>query len=428
MDFVIIANAWEAGIANPTSKHRIASELARRGHRVLWLEGSGMRRPSLGSGADRARIARKIAAAWRGARRVDHEDRGQNETGDEQSVSSLRTSAFSLQPSVSGGIWVLAPLFLPLPRYAWVRWLNGRLAIWTARCWCRRLGLQTPVLINYVPVLAEAVRLWRGAKIYHCVDRWDAFKMYDAAVMREMDARCCRSADAVVASARELYDRCRQLNPQTVLIPHGVDHGHFARALAPPPRPADLPAGPTIGFFGLLSEWLDQELIAHLAAALPDARIVLIGAADVPLERLQSLANVLLAGPRPFRDLPAYVAHFDLGIIPFVVNDLTRAVNPIKLREMLSAGCPVVSTALPEVDIYARQIRSPRAVGVAADATGFTALVRDRLEHPASLAERRAISAAVANETWEAKVDEILALANRISGGARKESRREGST
>jgi len=215
MDFVIIANAWEAGIANPTSKHRIALDLARRGHRVLWLEGAGMRQPSIGSGSDRSRILKKLRLACRGARRVEGSEERESEVRSQNSeapnselqvsgfrsqppsASGLKPSAFNLQPSVSGGIWVLSPLLIPLPSRTWVRRFNGWLCARLARFWTKRLGFHDPVLINYVPVLAEAMRAWKSRGelkatrtpnaerrttnicVYHCVDRWDAFKMYD---------------------------------------------------------------------------------------------------------------------------------------------------------------------------------------------------------------------------------------------------------
>lgn len=374
MDFVIIANAWGAGADNPTSKHRIAIELARRGHRVLWVEGAGMRRPSLGSGHDRGRILRKLRQACRGAR------------------------------PVADRLWVVTPLLVPLPSKTGIRKLNGWIYRRVMRRCSRRLSFEQPVLINYVPVLSEAMKAWHGKRVvYHCVDRWDAFDMYDSTLMAEVDRQCCELADVVIATSEDLYERCRSRCASCRLIMHGVDHAHFAAALDAPDRPRDLPDGDIVGFFGLLSEWVDQELLVRLAEAVPTANVVLIGTADVDVSALESVPNIHLLGPRPFRELPAYIASFRVGIIPFAVNELTKAVNPIKLREMLAAGCPVVSTALPEVARY-------EGVGcrVSGGGTAFVAWVKEGLAKPLSDPQRKALSESMAGETWEAKVSEML--------------------
>lgn len=385
-DFVIVANDWAAGRDNPTSKHRIAHELASRGAKVLWLEGSGMRKPSLGSGSDRSRIIKKLKSAFRGPRRDE----------------SIR----------NGAIWVLAPPLIPLPQHASVRRLNGWITSKLAAFWCWWLGFRQPVLINYVPVLAEAMRDWNGFKLYHCVDRWDAFSTYNSALMGEMDARCCRYADAVAASSQDLFDRCRRHNRNTALVLHGVDFAHFAKALEPVERPADLPAGPVIGFFGLLSEWLDYPLIIATARAYPEAHVVLIGRADVDITVLNGVSNLHVLGPRPFRELPHYLAHFQIGLIPFLLNELTLAVNPIKLREMLSAGCPVVSTALPEVVRLDGEVGGGLRIGRTSEE--FVAAVGKYLREPAEASQRRLIHNTMAGETWDGKVSQLLALLPRV--------------
>jgi glycosyltransferase involved in cell wall biosynthesis len=339
---------------------------------------------------------------------------------------------------------VLSPLFIPLPRYEFIRRLNGVICRLSLRFWGWRLGFRDPVLINYVPVLAEAMRGWRRCSpqssgcqvaelhsedtvpkqstteqlnnpatspraVYHCVDRWDQFGMYDSALMAEMDRRCCVYADLVMASSTDLYERCRPLNPNTVMMAHGVDWEHFREAVSGKREAGSGKRAPVVGFFGLLSEWVDQDLILRLAKEFPQATILLIGKADVEVTRLQGVPNIQLAGPKPFAELPSHIARFTVGIIPFVVNDLTRAVNPIKLREMLAAGCPVVSTALPEVEKYAGiEAGVRRAVCVAHDADEFVAGVRSCLEHPLSIEERRAVSDSMAGEAWAGKVDAIL--------------------
>lgn len=380
VDFVIIANDWAAGRDNPTSKHRIAHELARRGAKVLWVEGSGMRQPNLGSSSDRGRIWRKIRSALQGAHRDE----------------SLR----------EGQIWVLAPPLLPLPHLAWVRSMNGFIARTWAAFSAWRLGFRRPALINYVPILAQAMQGWRGFKLYHCVDRWDAFGTYNSALMAEMDARCCRYADAVAATSEDLLKRCQRHNRNVALVLHGVDQAHFSRALESCDRPSEMPPGPVIGFFGLLSEWLDYPMILALAKAYPEAQVVLIGKADVDVDQLRDVANLHLLGPRPFRDLPLYIAHFTVGLIPFVINELTLAVNPIKLREMLAAGCPVVSTALPEVARFSGQ----SGVRVAHSQAEFIAQVGLGLAQPAGPEQRRAMSDAMREETWTQKVSDLLTL------------------
>jgi glycosyltransferase involved in cell wall biosynthesis len=248
-------------------------------------------------------------------------------------------------------------------------------------------------------------------KVYHCVDRWDAFGMYDSPVMAQSDEACCRLADKVIASSIDLEKRCRRFNSKVRLVTHGVDYRHFAGALSVDARPGDLPPGKVVGFFGLLSEWLDQDLIKSLATSIPHAQIVLIGKADVNVDKLKGVKNLHLLGPRPFAELPEYIARFDVGVIPFVVNDLTRAVNPIKLSEMLADGCPVVSTYLPEVEPYAG-----KWVDVADTADAFVAYVRNRIAKAPAIEERREISMSVAGETWAAKVDEITEWI----GGGRK--------
>jgi glycosyltransferase involved in cell wall biosynthesis len=158
--------------------------------------------------------------------------------------------------------------------------------------------------------------------------------------------------------------------------------------------------GPVLGFFGLIHEWIDLELIAALARRRPDWTVVLIGKASVDVGALRELPNVKLLGRRPYESLPGYCKGFTVGLIPFAVNELTRNVNPIKLREYLSAGLPVVSTALPEVQAYSESCH------VAGSTEAFIEACEAAVRGDTPELRRRR-SDAMARETWQAKIEDL---------------------
>lgn len=383
MDFVIIGNAWSAGRDNPTSKHQLALGLATRGHRVLWVDGTGMRTPRLSRGADGARILEKVRSAARGV------------------------------TSAGERIFHIAPLILPMPSSRAIQRINSRLYLRAVKAACRETGLKDPVLINFLPVIPDIHRLWTGKSVYYCVDRWESFSGYDQAAMKEADEGCIRLADRVITTSLFLQDRAVKINSRSILVPHGVDIEHFRRALGTGTRPADIPDGrPVIGFVGLIGEWVDQDLLAGIARTCPEALVVLTGRADVGVDALRAEKNIIMTGQRPYSAIPGYMACFTVGIIPFKINDLTRAVNPLKLREMLAAGCPVVSTALPEVAALQTGLSADAAgrqpVSIAGNAGEFCDMVRKWTAGPASGADRARISDLMKNETWSSRVDRIL--------------------
>src|SRR4029079_6490366 len=143
--------------------------------------------------------------------------------------------------------------------------------------------------------------------------------------------------------------------------------------------------------------------IAWLAEQRPDWSIVLIGKAAVDVDRLRRYPNIHLLGRRPYSDLPGYARAFDVGICPFVTNELTRNVNPIKLREYLSAGLPVVASGIPEAAAYAgscQLVSGPEQFLAACEAAWRTDSKELRQER----------SDAMRHETWERKADDSLRI------------------
>ena len=204
-----------------------------------------------------------------------------------------------------------------------------------------------------------------------------------SAAERELLAK----VDRVFAVNSALADAKRPLNPDTVEAPHGVDHAHFARALDPTtPVPADLEelARPVLGFYGSIDDWVDLDLLAGIARLHPDWTIALIGPVHIDVSPLEALPNVRLLGRRPHSELPACCKGFAVGLIPYRIEERTPFVNPIKLREYLSAGLPVVSTPVDEV------VRLGDLCAIAQNAEGFVAAIEASLDADARGAPARA--------------------------------------
>jgi len=372
-DIVCFANDWRT---DPTSKHQLMKRFAAT-NRILWVEAAGMRRPNLASKDDLGRIGRK-----------------------------LRTFFARARPEIPG-LHAFSPPTLPLPGSA----LAGRLNAWlykvTLRRELKRLGMsQQPLLWVYGPHVAPWIRgVPRSGLVYHCVDKWSAFQDYDAAHMTACEAEICRAADLVLASAEDLAERCRQYRTDVHYVPHGVEHAHFAQALAPGELPDDIAKLPTprVGFFGLIHEWVDIDLIGQLADRI-EASVVLIGASNQDLSALLARPNVHHLGRRPYARLPDYCRGFAAAIVPFRISELTLSVNPIKLREYAAAGLPVVASDLPEV----RRCGDIARCAVGLDA--WEAALRTALAEGGDADARRAQSERVRGEDWGAVAERVGAL------------------
>lgn len=216
-------------------------------------------------------------------------------------------------------------------------------------------------LVNNIPVIAYNVPhvLPRKAKplVFDCLDDFSAFH-------ERLDKSCDRRqrnlaemADLIWCTSRKLYDLWHRLYPEkTHLIPNGADIQHFSGTVEFSPReyrPMLSGKRPMVGYFGAIASWLDRDLLRRVADELPEVQFVLVGpiyrGCDGPWPE-----NVFLFGTQPYTRLPEIVRQWDCCIIPFILNDLTRATNPVKMYEYLAAGKPVVSTPLPEVQAYQR--------------------------------------------------------------------------
>ncbi|GBF72147.1 hypothetical protein PA598K_00384 [Paenibacillus sp. 598K] len=162
-----------------------------------------------------------------------------------------------------------------------------------------------------------------------------------------------KRADMVVTSARALQRQIARSYPDTpsLLVPNGCDLDHFRRhRRAAPPKPAELQGlrGPIAGFVGAWAHWVDQSLIHQLARHYPAINFVIVGV-EYAAQVDRSIGNLHYVGYRTYEELPDYLYFFDACLIPFKINEITIAANPVKMYEYLASGKKVLSTDLPEV-------------------------------------------------------------------------------
>ena len=390
--------SWETPA--PVNCHQVALRLADRGHRVLYVESTGLRAPSpLRSSHDLTRMLGRVRGFLGGVRQV----------------------APNLQ--------VLSPVALPGMGSRGLRELSMRGIGRAVASAARRHGLPRPVLWAFLPTyLRTADALDPSLVVYHCVDAYAGNPGVDAAWVDEVERRMLRRADVVFATSPLLAERLRAARPDVELAANVADVELFGRAVTeklPEPRELrGLPPRRAVYVGNLAAYRIDFDLLLAVARSRPELQLLLIGVAGMgdvgagppPGRELLALPNVTTLGPRPQRDLPAYLRHCQVALIPFLDNDHTRASLPLKLWEYLAAGLAVVATDLPNF----RSLAEEGLIRTARDPEGFAEAVARGLEDPP---ERRAERLARAQRhDWRAQMER---LCTRVGIGLDSRSRRQ---
>jgi glycosyltransferase involved in cell wall biosynthesis len=368
-DIVCFSHDWSG---DPLSKTHIVRVLARE-NRILWINSIANRMPTVAK-KDFSRIVKKLTAFTEKVKEVEP------------------------------NIFVMNPLTIPAYGSSAVRGFNQKFLLAQIKRAMKNLRFQKPVNIVFNPAAGMvAGKLGEDLLVYYCVDEYTAFTGATDG-LKQIENELFRKSDLVIVSAEKLLADKKRFNPHTVLIRHGVDYSHFSRTLKDeteiPSEIRDLPR-PIIGFHGLLADWVDYELLKKTAEHFRNGSLVLIGKVSVDAERkikiLDDLPNVHLLGRKPYADLPAFCKGFDVALNPFEISELTLAANPLKVREYLAAGLPVVSTAIPEVEVLGTCL-------IGKSHADFIRQIEIALENPGVLQSR---SDSVKSESWEARVEEL---------------------
>ncbi|RYF95063.1 MAG: glycosyltransferase family 1 protein [Chitinophagaceae bacterium] len=252
--------------------------------------------------------------------------------------------------------------------------------------------------------------------IYDCMDELSAFQNAPPALIQN-EARLMKLADLVFTGGNSLYNAKKHLHHNIHSCPSSIDKEHFAAARQHTMDPADqrnIPH-PRLGFFGVIDERLDIALVDAIAKERPDWQIIMIGpTVKVDPAQLPRHANIHYLGSKTYQELPAYLAGWDVALLPFAKNEATRFISPTKTPEYLAGGKPVVSTSIEDVvNPYGRN----GLVHIADDAAGFINRIEAVLIQQSNSRWLQNVDGYLAgiswDKTWQKIVDEMQKLLGR---------------
>jgi glycosyltransferase involved in cell wall biosynthesis len=371
---VYFGNDWSA--ENRTSSHHVARWLAKR-YDVIYVESPGLRAPK-GTGRDIKKLVAKVGLALRGPRPTPE------------------------------GLHVQTMLQIPFHGSELVRRANRHLLVASLKLLLKMRGIERPITWFVVPHMAPvAGQLGEQLSVYYCIDDYAALPDVDVEAVRAMDETLTKRANLVFVASDQLLEKKRALNPHTHVSPHGVDYDHFVKAQDPtlqtPEDIAKLPR-PIIGFFGLIERWIELDLIKYMAEQRPHWSFLMIGRIAVPEAEVPRLPNIHYLGRRPYETLPAYGKAFDVAIIPYHLTQQVMNSNPIKLREYLAMGKPIVSVSVPEIDKFSDH------VAIARTHQEYLAKVDEAVAQGLSAERVKRQTERASTMTWDANLRKVIAV------------------
>lgn len=358
------------------------SALARDGNRVLFIENTGVRSPRI---KDIPRLKKRFRDYFKG-------------------ITGIRKERDNL--------YIFSPIVLPFPYSQIARYINKYLILSVLQRWMKILDFADPIIWTFLPTgvsLDIISSINKKLLIYYCIDNF-AFSSASARKIGRTETQLLRISDLVFVTSKALYDYCIQYSDKVEIFPFGVNIDSFERVrIADSEAPLELRdiKKPIAGYIGGVHKWIDQELVRSLAQRHSDYSFVFVGPLQTDISSLSKIKNIFFLGNKKHEELPNLVKNFSVALIPYHITDYTKNVYPTKLNEYLAMGKPVVSTALPEVEMFNRRYRDIVYIGNNPEEFG-DCLERAVREDEEGLRKRR-IEAAREN-SWQRRIEQMSDL------------------
>ena len=256
------------------------------------------------------------------------------------------------------------------------------------------------VLWFYTPMALDFTsHLKPSAIVFDCMDELSAFKFAPPELI-ENENRLLKIADLVFTGGQSLYEAKKDKHPQVFAFPSSIDTTHFelARSISEEPQDQQNILHPRLGFCGVIDERIDTELLAKVANMRSEWQFVMIGpVVKISEEDLPRRANIHYLGSKDYQELPAYMAGWNVGIMPFALNEATQFISPTKTPEYLAAGLPVISTPIRDV---VRPYYDLGLVYIANSAEDFSSLGEKAMDEISEERQKR-IDEFLAQNSWD---------------------------
>ena len=351
---------------------------------VLFVNSIGMRTPLPGRCTQPAkRIFRKLFSILKGLRKVGRK------------------------------MWVYSPLMLPPSSSPLVRRINARLIAFQVCRALKHIGISRWFTWVTVPTAVDVLDFLPGTvTVFNRSDKHCKFPEANEDFIKLCEEKLLKASDAVLYVNRKLMAEDIGVNTRKYYIGHGVDYDHFIGANRDDEAVRQELSGlkrPIIGFFGAIDDYtVDVKLLKFAAQSLPDMSFLLIGLSTVDISDITSLPNVRYLGFKPYADIPKFGVSFDVGIMPWLQNEWIEYCNPVKLKEYLALGLPVVTTPIPQACEYSGLLHVTNTF------EEFVQAIRDAIvtdnDHLRQLRKK-----AVENDSWQCKAAEVLEIVQKIT-------------
>ena len=375
-DIIIFNDDWGRF---PSTLQHIARVLMKNGNRVFWIGSLGLRKPKL-TLSDLKRAAQKVL-------RVVFK-------------SGKKNTAADISPVL------IFPFVIPFHDFKIIRSMNAYLIARAVKKVLSEKKAVNPIFVTSSPVSDGLVGLLgESCSFFYCVDDYSKMERSFKCI-RETEKKLVEKADAVFAVSDSLLQTRKSPKGNTFFAPQGVQISHFKKSDRIPDSLKNINK-PVIGFFGLISEWIDLDLIYDCVKKYPEYQFVIIGKSVSSLARFDGCNNFTYTGAVDYNDLPDYASVFDVGLIPFKLNDVTIPANPLKLLEYFSLGIPVVSTNLPE----AKKFES--LAFIAKDNNEFVMMIAEAVADNSSGRNRKRMEKAD-EYSWESVTEKVFDIVLKI--------------